>query len=240
MRDTVFYMRAPVPIGPELGISDLVRDTRFLLDLDESQLASICRRLQAFQGFLNGPAVEETIGSEVGDPKACRGLARLLVNVSAQWGTTEKSLESLLSKIKAMEDRRGLLSDEELASLRKRLPAFVQCFPGLERQKKAQRLAEAVGLPLEKIELICDLRPVFDKDHDRIEGMIPCTTLKIVCTGHDGLPVALEASLSERDVTRLAKVAEDAKKKLGLLRKFLQEKHVSAPTVGSTREDDTK
>ena len=73
----------------------------------------------------------------------------------------------------------------------------IKPYPGLHRQAKAQKLSEATGLRLEHLEIICDLRPVFDDERESVEGVIPYT---IVCLGSDGLPVAMETILSQADV----------------------------------------
>ena len=61
------------------------------------------------------------------------------------------------------ESRRKDSSPREFQTLRKRLPIIIQRYPALDRQAKAESLAEATGQPLQKLKLVCDLRPVFDK-----------------------------------------------------------------------------
>jgi len=242
MPDPVIYVRGPFPFGPEFGIPDsLIRDARRLVGVETAQVEAACRELEAFPGFLDRKKTEELLASVIRDPPTCRALARLIANVDRRLRATGQGVDQLLSHIgewlkNEENQRKGLLSESEFEELKARLPLLLRPLPGLERQAKAERLAQATGLPLEKIEIICDLRPVFDKDRDRVEGMIPYTTLRIVCKGPDGLPVALEAILSQQDVSQLAKASANAEKKLARLRDLLAEKQLPVPRTDMTME----
>ncbi|MBN2476362.1 MAG: hypothetical protein JXB62_17245 [Pirellulales bacterium] len=246
MRETVIYVRGDFPFGPEYRVPDgLIRDSRVLLELDLSLIESIRDELLACPGFLDRKALEDLLCAHVDSEESCRRLARLVAGIDERLRGTGQGVKGLLLAIKewlADEENRkkGLLSEEEFEEVRKRLPLIAGPFPGHERQAKAEQLSQTTGMPLKKIEMICDLRPVFDKGRDVVEGMIPYTTLRIVCTGADGLPVATEAILSCDDVAQLAKASADAKKKLERLQQFMREKNVSIPRVAITLEDDEK
>ncbi|OHB85966.1 MAG: hypothetical protein A2V98_09325 [Planctomycetes bacterium RBG_16_64_12] len=246
MPESVLYIRGPFPIEPEPGIPDgLIRDAKRVLDLEPAQIESVRGRLEAFGGFLDREKVEEFLASDIQDEETRRALARLIANVGRRLIMASQTAEQLVSHIETwLEDKenqqKGLLSREEFEQMRPRLPILLRRFPGLERQAKAERLSHATGLPLEKIDIICDVRPIFDKDRDRVEGMIPYTTLRIVCTGVDGLPVAFEAVLTQQDVKQLAKASANAEKKVSKLRELLQQKDLSVPRVDMTMETDEK
>jgi hypothetical protein len=242
MRETVFYLRGQLPFGPEFGIPDgLIRDTKTLLDLETGQIEAVRRELEAFPGFLDQTKTEKLIGSVIEDRRTCGALARLIANLDRRLRATGQGVDGLLSHIgewlkDEANQRKSLLSESEFEQVKARLPLVLRPIPGLERQAKAERLSQATGLPLEKIEIICDLRPVFDKERDHVEGVIPYTTLRIVCKGADGLPVALEAILSQQDVSRLAKASANAEKKLARLRDLLAEKQLPIPRTNMTME----
>ena len=79
------------------------------------------------------------------------------------------------------------------------------------------RLATLTGQKLESIELICDLRPIFDKLRKHLEGMMPYTRLRVVATGADGLPDAFETELTRQQVHDLAEQVSKAAQKLDVL-----------------------
>lgn len=246
MRESVFYIRGQFPFGPEFGIPDgLIRDAKTLLALETGQIEAVRRELEAFPGFLDRKKTEELLASVTEDRRTCSALARLIVNLDRRLRATGQAVDQLLSDIgEWLKDegnqRKGLLSESEFKEVKARLPLLLRAFPGLERQAKAERLSQATGLPLEKIEIICDLRPVFDKEREQVEGMIPYTTLRIVCKGADGLPVALDAVLSQQDVSQLAKASANAEKKLARLRDLLAEKQMPVPRTDMTMEADDK
>ncbi|MCX7424174.1 MAG: hypothetical protein NTW96_00830 [Planctomycetia bacterium] len=244
MAETVLYMRGPFPFGPEFGIRDeLIRDAKVLLGIEPGLLKATAQDLEAYPGFLDELATSQVLWSRIEDEDACQAIARLIVNVDKILRASSQSLNQLLSdegRWLGAEDsqQKERLSRSDFDGLKERMPLIIQRFPGLDRQAKAQRLTEATGLPLERIEMICDLRPVFDKDRNQVEGVMPYTTLKIVCKGVDGLPVALEAVLSQQDVAQLAKASSNAEKKLARLRELLNEKHLPIPRVDMTTEGD--
>lgn len=246
MAETVLYMRGPFPLPSSFAVPEaLVRDAKLLLNLSAAQVEAVCGRLDAFPGFLDCAAVEEALTAVLGNAETCQALARFITNVDRRLRDLSQNVDQLLSQIEEWlgeeENRRqGLFSPEEFEELKQRVPLVIRRFPGLNRQAKAQRLSQATGLPLERLDIICDLRPVFDKDRDRVEGMIPYTTLKIVCKGVDGLPVAMEALLSRRDVQELAKASAGAEKKLSRLHELLRERQVPVPRIEMTVEAEHK
>jgi hypothetical protein len=244
MAETVLYVRGPFPFGPEFGIrEELIRDAKVLLGIEPELLKSAAESLRAYPGFLDHRATQDVLCSLIGDEDACRAVTRVVVNVDKILRASSQSLSRLLSDEVRWLGTEGSqpkerLSRSEFDGLRERMPLIIQRFPGLDRQAKAQRLAEATGLPLERIDIICDLRPVFDRDREQVEGVMPYTALKIVCKGVDGLPVTLEAVLSHRDVAQLAKASSEAEKKLARLRELLNEKDLRIPHVDMTAEGD--
>ncbi len=250
MGEKVIYIRGDFPFLPEGPVSDaLIRDAKALLAVDEGVLTSIRDHLEAFPGFLDRDSIEDVVASHVDNSEVCEALVRWVANVDGLCRETGQSVENVLSRLLSQVDEwlkdeanleKGLLSREDFEQLKARLPLIIKRYPGLDRQAKAQRLARATGLRLEKLEIICDLRPVFDKNREQLEGMIPCTILKVVCIGVDGLPVALEAILSQQDVAQLAEAATNAQKKLAKLRQFLQETKLSVTGIEGTMERDER
>jgi len=245
MSDTVLYIRGGFPF-PGVEIPDgLIRDAKVLLGLDIELLESVRHSLETYEGFLDRGALQQVLASRIEDPELCRALGRLIVNIDEHLRRTSRTIEQLLQQIEQWlqeeeNQQKGLLSAEELEELRGRMQLVIRPYPGLNRQAKARRLSEATGLPLEKVDIICDLRPVFDKDRENVEGIIPYTTLRIVCTGADGLPVALDAVLSQQDVAQLAKASSDAQKKLAKLKALLHEKKLPIPHIDMTMEDEER
>ena len=88
----------------------------------------------------------------------------------------------------ANEQNAARLSDEVFATLQERVPALIRDVPAVERGQKAERLKKVLGNELEALEIICDVRPVYDDSRERIEGLIPVQPEPHEC-GHQPSPV---------------------------------------------------
>jgi len=75
---------------------------------------------------------------------------------------------------------------------------------------------------LDTVDLICDLRPIFNDNRKNVEGLLPYTRLHIVATGEDGLPKPFEVELSHQQVIDLSEKTEKAKNKLEALCQSIQ------------------
>jgi len=241
MRDTILYVRGP--FGGKIAISGgFIKDAKILLDLDINQINAIRDDLRAFPGFLDREKLSDIVHTYVEDERSCGRLARFIMAVDKKLRTTEQNVHHLMSSVQKWLDgkenqKKPLLSREQFEELQQRLPLLIQPFSGLSRQAKAERLSEATGLPLEDVQIICDLRPVFDEERECVEGMIPFTTLRVVCKGVDGLPVALEAVLSRTQVSELLTKATAAEKKLSRLEELLSKKDLPVPWIALTKQD---
>jgi hypothetical protein len=244
MAETVFYMRGAFPFPTEGGVPpELIVDAKVLLELELAQLYSLARELTSFDGFLDKPTLKKIVKSFVPNEDHAVRVYRLISQIDESLRRTESQLPSLFDRmaevIKARdEEDTPLLTPAEFDEVKKRMSIIINPYAGLSRQAKAQRLSEATGLRLESMELICDLRPIFDDKREFIEGVIPYTILKIVCTGADGLPVALEAILTQTEVGELAQKSKAAVKKLDRLRAILAEKELPIPVVRMVKKGD--
>lgn len=241
MPETVFYIRGEFPLGAEREMpTAMLRDAKLLLDLSLDQLSSIIARLDSFSGFLDKSAIQNAIQPEIRNEETAVRLACFISALDEQFRWTGRNVDAFLKQIedtlqKQAESER-VISDEEFAELRRRLPQIVKPYPGLKRQAKAQRLANVTGCLLESVEVICDVRPVFNEDRTQVEGMIPFTILRVVSKGADGLPVAVEAILSQEQVKELAKKAAAAESKLSQLRRTLHSAGFTVPLTPLTKE----
>lgn len=234
----VLYMRGfatEMPVPP-----DMVSDAKALIELPDEVVRDLEQALTSQQGFLDRDGLFALCEKIVGAPHA-RRVARFVL--AAHRFPGRGGVEDLLRELDDyVQDERkrslGVITAEELVRLRERLPSVVLRVPALALQQKAERLSEGTGQPLLDLQLLCDLRPVFDEERSCVEGMIPLTTLKVTCVGPDGLPVTTEALLSRRQVNELASKATAALQKLEVLCKLLDEKGVSIPVLPATRPTD--
>jgi hypothetical protein len=236
----VFYFRNIRLAFRPPEMSRFVADAKGLLSLSTDSITALASDLEANAGFLDHDALTRTVSRHVAEESQARKVVRLIVYFDEIVNSHNLSISDILSSISKWRadpengDAATLLPEQDIGPLAERLPLLLKQYDGLVRQTKAERLSDTLGQRLESIEMICDWRPVFDQNHTLVVGVIPLTTLKVVCTGGDGLPVTTEAVLSEKQVSELATMAQEATKKLAVLRSLAAEIHKPIPTVPVT------
>ena len=106
---------------------------------------------------------------------------------------------------KAIEEKAEKLEPQQRRTLTERLRKLIAEPTGLAKQFKAQRLVGAIGAELADFRIICDIRPIFDQKHERIDGAIPLAMLRLEYNTTDGDSAVVEAARhreADREVWR--------------------------------------
>jgi len=196
----------------------MLADLKAVSTLSDDESNTLRERLSHVKGFLDPKALAAEVRRTIKVEGTARSVQTALRNLEPK--DTKRLVESLAER--GRQEKDFPLNEAELARLGEILPNLIQPYPALARFEKAERLAKLTGQELESIELICDLRPIFDEDRKQIEGMMPYTRLHIVATGADGLPKSFEAELTHRQVNDLREKAAKANTKLDVLRKSVE------------------
>jgi hypothetical protein len=216
MAKPVFYIRG-LPSSLATSEEGLLVDLKAIVDLSDDSLNQIYKNLNEAQGFLNPKAMLSIMSKVLKNTEVAEALLRIIINVNA---SQVEQVGTFLDKKSKEED--FPFNQQQLECLKLILKKIIQPYPALIRYQKAERLTEITGQQLETVELICDIRPIFDESRKNIEGMIPYTRLHIVATGEDGLPNAFEVELSYQQVLNLSEKTEKAKFKLESLRQSIE------------------
>ena len=216
MAEQIFYMRGYPRRLPETMLEDL----KTLLGIDGPTIDKLANAIANCDGFLDPASLNCIVDDIVTDAEGRKAARRVIFNleIDAVPGLL-RSIESILEE----EPDDFPLEKSELDGVKRVLERLLKPAPALRRYRKASQLATLTGQELEDIQLICDLRPVFDESRESVEGLIPYTRLHVQVAGADGLPRMFEAELSAQQVTELAQKAEKAVKKLAKLRGEAQE-----------------
>ncbi|REJ66332.1 MAG: hypothetical protein DWQ31_14775 [Planctomycetota bacterium] len=224
MTDHVIYLRNPFPLPIDVT-EPMVRDASQLLEIDESVFDRLVGSLSSFDGFMDQQKLTELLARLLADESRA---ARVVAFMQSFWRAYGRSSERVqrfaddISNWLSENDESGeIVATRQRDTLHSRIRGALTSYPCLLRQAKAENLSTTIGNPLEKLELICDVRPVFDKAKENIEGMIPLTWLHIVAKQADGLPKAFEVVLSEQDLSVMEDAVQQARKKLKHIRKVV-------------------
>ncbi len=220
MPEPVLFVRGISSPSIDTVVTDstALKDLKAVSTLTDEETNTLRDRLAQVKGFLDPKALAAEVRRTIKVEGTARSVQTALQNLEPK--DTTRLVESLAEQGKQDED--FPLNEAELARLGEILPKLIQAYPALARFEKAERLAKLTGQELESIELICDLRPIFDEDRKQIEGMMPYTRLHIVATGADGLPKSFEAELTHRQVNDLREKAAKANSKLDVLHKSVE------------------
>lgn len=192
-------------------------DLKAIAGLSDEQIAGIRQHLAEAGRFLDPKALLATIREVIQDPKLAEAVRRALRNLNPS------RVERIIAGLEQdLGDKESSFDQATFDRLKQVLSELIQPYPALTRFQKAERLARITGQQLETVELICDLRPIFDENRESLEGMMPYTRLHIVATGEDGLPKPFEAELTYEQVIDLVEKAGKAKSKLKVLRQSIE------------------
>ncbi len=206
-----------MPFEHPTAKKELVEDLKAIISLSDGKLAELHRHLTEAKGFLAPKALLATIQTVAKDQNVGKAMQRVLRNIGPS------QVERVITFLDEWRNEKDFPFDQaQLERLKRILKKLILPYPSLARFQKAERLAKITGQQLETVELICDLRPIFDESRKNVEGMMPYTRLHIVATGEDGLPKPFEAELTHQQVIDLAEKAEKAKNKLETLRQSIK------------------
>lgn len=218
MAERVLYMRGfPEGMSLESLPEGLVDDLEAMAELSDEKAGELYKHLAKAKGFLYPKALSEAIQKVVKDSNVAGAVSRVILNIGPP------QVELLITSLEEKSKEKDFPFDQaKLEHLKQILKQLIQPYPSIDRFRKAERLARITGQQLETIELICDLRPIFDETRKNVEGMMPYTRLHIVATGEDGLPNAFEVELTHQQVVDLTEKAGKAKDKLETLHQSIE------------------
>lgn len=216
---------------------DFIADAGAVLSLDAPVCAALESALIAEKSFLsrkmlNG-IVERVLGSESEEIKKVSAFIwRVHRTIRRDSDETVERAVALLRK--AIEENTKELTEEQRKLLADRIEKLVAAPTGLARQYKAEQLADVTGTELEDLQVICDLRPVFNEERSEIEGAIPISTLKLDVLGPNGMPARIEVRLTEVQIADLFEKAHYAQTKLSSIKQMMAKCSIALPITSAT------
>jgi hypothetical protein len=218
-------------------------DIQAVLAVSEVAFDKLMRRVEKERDFLGRAELVALLSEELPDEAQRTALLNFTRSLPAWRQRTGKTpsdfARDFLSDLAAFESQRRQLTDEEHFRLNARVERIVTPNPGLDRQRKVESLLRNVAATLDSLTLFTDVRPMFDEDGAKIEGMVPTTVLRVGYTVGNNQIVA-DIRLTETDLADLLKKAERAKRKLAAVHEALSSFRVpSLRPTGSVLDPGT-
>jgi hypothetical protein len=217
--------------------SDFLDDAQDILKLDEGAYLRLATQLANADTFLSRPDLEAAVAAVLGEgsDRIASIIYRLADIVHDADMDVTKAMDALS---KAIEEKAEALEPQQRRTLTERLRKLIAEPAGLAKQFKAQQLVGATGAELDDFRIICDIRPIFDQRHERIDGAIPLATLHLEYTTADGDSAVVELRVTEKQIAEFGQGIADATLKLRLIKDLLVSNHVIVPRTKSTVVED--
>lgn len=214
---------------------DFQNDARRILDIDQDDFARLAERLNGAKAFVSRSGVVLIVKDCLGESDNSEDLASTIWRLSDIVHDAEVDTDDAMQLLaKAIETKAEGLEEEEREQLVERLQKLIVDPVGIAMQHKAGKLVGAIGAELDDFRLICDIRPIFDEKHERIDGAFPLSYLRLEYSQPDGEPTVVEVRVSEKQIIELEKKFSDAKRKLTMIKEHLSKQHVTIPQTTST------
>ncbi|OHB67292.1 MAG: hypothetical protein A2V70_15455 [Planctomycetes bacterium RBG_13_63_9] len=216
---------------------DFLSDADAILQIDDHTLDRLADALAQNTSFLNRTALSEAVEQVIGAGENSRNIARTVWRVNRILRDADEPLDSAVAVLKrAINELCDKLSEDNRKRLGDRLERLAAAPAAFSRQHKAEKLAEATGAELEDLQIICDIRPVFNDDRSVIEGAIPLSTLRLDIVHVDETSRSIEIRLTEQQLTDLSAKVESAKRKISAIKTTLEAKSITLPLTSATTE----
>jgi hypothetical protein len=218
----VIFPGSSADLTRSLGVPpQMIEDLLAISEIPSAQIDALATALEEEVGFANPARVSELVREVLHDDRRTSAVVSALHNIPSR--QVDQVLQTVREWREADTRNSERVSEEAFAAMEDKLPRLIRDFPAVGRCQKAHRLASILGNSVERLDLICDVRPVFDAERDRVEGMIPLTTMKIVYEGQDERTRVLEVQLSRETLDELVEKAQIAQQKMGVLERSVRE-----------------
>lgn len=202
------FLHLPAQL-PEQMIKDLIAVSQ----VPHEDLSRLAEMLQKQEGFLDMRRLATQASLALKQESHKLAAVATITNLRAS--RLDKILQGLQSWHDASPRNAERLPDVQAVADALRI--IVRDYPALARYRKAQHLASLTGQKVESVDFLCDLRPVFDKDRQSVEGVIALTTIRITLEQADESTKVFEAVIPEGALDELIEKARKAKQKLDVL-----------------------
>ncbi|QDV57000.1 hypothetical protein [Rosistilla oblonga] len=181
-----------------------VRDISLLGDVTTEQRSQVATAL-AGETFANSETIDSALRqSGVNEPKKVASvLQRLSVMFRESETEKEEAQDAFSSALSSSE-----IGETKRESIQSAFRELCLAPVALDLQKKAERLSSATGCAVEGLDVVCDIRPIFNPEGERIVGAIPYFTLRIEYD--DGESQKIDLHLSNENMDRLKEVVDRA------------------------------
>lgn len=219
--------------------SDFLEDAQHILRIDDDAYLRLATELAKTDTFLSRSDLKPIVSGSLGEGEGSDRIASIINRLGGIVHDADMDARDAMDALaKAIEEKTERLEVQERRTLIDRIRTLVAEPIGIAKQYKARQLVDAIGAELDDFRIICDIRPIFDQQRERIEGAIPLTILRMEYSQPDGESAVVELRVTEKQVAKFGEKLEDAKLKLKMIKSLLNSQHLPIPKTKSTITED--
>jgi len=216
---------------------DFLDDAKQIIELDEDAYLRLATELAKSDDFLSRSDLAAIVRECVDD--ASDRIATIIHRIGGIVHDADMDATDAMDALaKAIEDKAESLDVQDRRKLTDRLRKLAAEPIGIAKQYKARELVDAIGAELDSFRIVCDIRPIFERSRERIEGAIPISILRLEYTTSDGDSAVVELRVTEKQITQFEDKIADAKLKLRMIKELLASQNVPIPRTKSTLSED--
>jgi hypothetical protein len=216
---------------------DFLDDGKQIIELDEDAYLRLATKLAKSEAFLSRSDLAAIVRECVDD--GSDRIAEIIHRIGGIVHDADMDATDAMDALaKAIEDKAEILGVQDRQKLTDRLRKLVAEPVGIAKQYKARVLVNAIGAELDSFRIICDIRPIFDRSRERIDGAIPLTVLRLDYSTPDGETAVVEVRVTEKQIAQFEEKISDAKLKLRMIKELLSGQELPIPKTKSTVSED--
>lgn len=217
--------------------ADFLEDAQLILKLDEDAYLRLATQLAKTDAFLSHSELSRIVGEVLDEGSG--HIASIIDRIGAIVHDADMDAMDAMDALgRAIEEKAESLEPQERRTLTERLRKLVAEPIGIAKQHKARQLVDAIGAELDDFRIICDIRPIFDRKRERIDGAIPLAILRLDYSKPDGESAVVEFRVTEKQIAKFGEMIADANLKLRMIKELLASQHVPIPRTKSTVSED--
>ncbi|HVC93475.1 MAG TPA: hypothetical protein VND64_07275 [Pirellulales bacterium] len=216
---------------------DFLDDAKQIIGLDEDSYLRLATQLAKSDAFLSRSELAAIVGECLGE--STDRIASIIYRIGGIVHDADMDATDAMDALaKTIEEKAERLDVRDRRKLTDRLRKLVAEPIGIAMQFKARKLVDAIGAELDSFRIICDIRPIFDRSRERIDGAIPLSILRLDYSKPDGESAVVEVRVTEKQIAQFEEKIADAKLKLKMTKELLSRNELRIPKTKSTISED--
>lgn len=220
---------------------EFLDDARQILGIGKDQYLRLKTQLAKSDAFLSRSDVSSLVKEVLGESDESSRIATMISRVGEIVHDAElKAKEAMDALGDAIQEKTAGLESQERETLILRLRELSAEPIGIAKQYKARQLVDVLGAELDDFKIVCDIRPIFDQQRERIEGAVPITSLRLDYTKPNGDSSVVELRLTEKQLAMFEEKITDATRKLKMIKQLMSDQNLRLPRTKATVSEDVQ